>query len=110
MRRCSERSHATLQIDLAIKLLDEIDSLEPPVSEQLRIEWNSNELGATSLNGVTDSAQQSREMLCVSLNLCVSLVGLVCLLVTEIRCLRGDTPQLEAARIPDLVELEVRTI
>src|SRR4029078_4716186 len=99
MCRCSERSHATLEIDMSIQRFDEVDTFEPPVSEQLRIEWNCDQLSSRALNRIANSTEKSCEVFRMSQHLCARTVRLVRVLVTETCAVGSHPPELEAAGI-----------
>src|SRR5215213_1559081 len=110
MRRRREWTDATLQINLPIKLLDEIDALEPPVTEQLRIEWNGNQLRSLPLNRIADTTKQARKVFCMSEHLCTRELRLIHHLLAKPCAVRSHSPELETTGITNLVEFEIRTI
>src|SRR5687768_9200569 len=63
MRRGSERSNSALQIDFPIKLLNEVDSLEPPVSEELGVERRHDQLASLHPYRGAHAAQKLGEVL-----------------------------------------------
>src|SRR5687767_937167 len=110
MRGCGQRTNSALQIDLPVELFDEINSLEPPVPEQLGVERSCDQLCPLTLHSVSNATDQSCEMLRMTLDLSAGLLRLVRKLVSKAGSFRGDTPQLEPARIANLVELQVCSV
>src|SRR6266850_3577790 len=115
------RGQGSLSRQLAIDLAEEIDSLEPPVAEQLRVERDRDEGGlggrggragrgaaaATSSGfafGGRDAIQQGHEMPRVISGSLPRPRGVVRLLVAQVRTGGAHSPVLEAAGPADLVE------
>src|SRR5258705_5136869 len=102
--------YSALQIDLPVEFLDEVNALEPPVPKELGVEGSHDQLASLQPHRCTDAAEQLGEVLGVTQHLLAGELRLVCELGAEPRGLRRHAPHLEAARLPNFMELEIRPI
>src|SRR6266550_543338 len=100
----------------AVDLAEKIRALEPPVTEQLGVEWRDHDVARLPVLadflriGQRDTAEQLHEVGCVVGRTPARGGWVIRLLVAEVDVVARDAPQLEAARPPNLMEFQVGAV
>src|SRR5512134_3012211 len=93
--------------EVPVEAPEEVETFEPPVAEQFRIERRDDDAAGRAGPAAGDPGEQAGEMGRVAGGPVSRHWGLVGTLVPEVRPGSGDPPELEATRPADLVELQV---
>src|SRR5438105_9232809 len=108
-------THIRRSSETAVYLAEKIRPLEPPVPEQLGVEWRYHHvplpvLASRHRLGKRNSPQQLHEVRRVIGGAAARGGGIIGLLLAEVHPVARHTPKLETARPADLMELEVGAV